>query len=83
MFSETYNKKQNFNLIQTFGLIKAITQFVTQFRHVSRHPRVYSRKPCFDNVVSEIHWQSDSHGKMNLNIYKTPLDQSKKFGRSS
>ena len=46
------------------GVKMALTHFVTQFTHVSRHFRVYSRKQnkekwfrenCFENVVSDLY----------------------------
>ena len=45
----------------------AVTHFVTQFTHVSRHPRVYNRKlkknreNCFENVVSDL-WNNSLCG---------------------
>ena len=61
------------------GVKMAVTHFVTQFTHVSRHFGVYSRKQknifrenCFENIVSDL------KNKNGLCVHKTNLRKSAK-----
>ena len=56
MFLKAYNENINLDLKNKIGNAKklifrgyilAVTHFVTQFTHVSRHPRVKNRKQIF------------------------------------